>query len=136
MPWFWLWRPDHTALENPKQPSVLVYVLNEQRHNEMQRFQGDEQTLSPTFPELNLTINEISRSQMGVSMTNTVALSTNIPFLAGQALPKAGNLSQQDLNILSECAVRGVVGVAIAAHFRQLLIEALPPGQPINPGFF
>ncbi len=49
-------------LGNPKQPSVLVYVLNEQQQYEMQRFQGEERILSSTFPALNLTMNEILQS--------------------------------------------------------------------------
>jgi Uma2 family endonuclease len=48
-------------LGNPKQPSVLVYVFKEQQY-EMQRFQGTERILSPTFPMLNLTMNEILQS--------------------------------------------------------------------------
>lgn len=62
------WIVDYLALGsrnylgNPKQPSVLVYVLNEQQQYEMQRFQGDERIVSATFPELNLTMNEILQS--------------------------------------------------------------------------
>ena len=62
------WIVDYLALGsrnylgNPKQPSVLVYVLNEQQQYEMQRFQGEERILSFTFPTLNLTMNEILQS--------------------------------------------------------------------------
>ena len=49
-------------LGNPKQPSVLVYRLNDRQQYEMQRFQGDDRILSPTFPALNLTMNEILQS--------------------------------------------------------------------------
>ena len=61
------WIVDYLALGsrnylgNPKQPSVLVYGLNDQRQYEMQRFQGDERVLSATFPELVLTMDEILR---------------------------------------------------------------------------
>jgi Uma2 family endonuclease len=63
------WIVDYLALgsrnhlENPKQPSVLVYGLNEQQQYEMQRFQGGERIFSPTFSEIILTINEILQSQ-------------------------------------------------------------------------
>ncbi len=59
------WIVDYLALGsrnylgNFKQPSVLVYVLNEQQQYEMKRFQGDERVLSATFPELVLTMDEI-----------------------------------------------------------------------------
>jgi Uma2 family endonuclease len=62
------WIVDYLALGsrdylgNPKQPSVFVYVLNDQQQYEMQRFQGSDRILSPTFPELNLTMNEILQS--------------------------------------------------------------------------
>lgn len=62
------WIVDYLALGsridlgNPKQPSVLVYVLNDRQQYEMQRFQGEERILSPTFPHLNLTMNEILQS--------------------------------------------------------------------------
>jgi Uma2 family endonuclease len=62
------WIVDYLALGsrnylgNPKQPSVLVYVLNEQQQYEMQRFQRDERIFSPTFSELDLTMNEILQS--------------------------------------------------------------------------
>jgi Uma2 family endonuclease len=49
-------------LGNPKQPSVLVYVLNDQQQYKMQRFQGNDRILSLTFPELSLTMNEILQS--------------------------------------------------------------------------
>jgi Uma2 family endonuclease len=51
-----------TYLGNPKQPSVFVYVLNEQRQYEMQRFQGIDRILSRTFPDLNLTMDDILNS--------------------------------------------------------------------------
>jgi Uma2 family endonuclease len=62
------WIVDYLALGsrdylgNPKQPSVLVYMLNDQQQYEMQRFQGGDRILSPTFPDLNLTMNEILQS--------------------------------------------------------------------------
>jgi Uma2 family endonuclease len=62
------WIVDYLALGsraylgNPKQPSVLVYRLNDQQQYEMQRFQGDDRIFSPTFPALNLTMNDILQS--------------------------------------------------------------------------
>ncbi len=61
------WIVDYLALGsrnylgNPKQPSVLVYGLNDQRQYEVQRFQSNERVLSATFPELVLTMDEILR---------------------------------------------------------------------------
>jgi Uma2 family endonuclease len=53
-----------TYLGTPKQPSALIYRLNEpglneRRLYEMQRFQGSARILSPTFPDLNLTMDDI-----------------------------------------------------------------------------
>ncbi len=62
------WIVDYLALGsrnylgNPKQPAVLVSVLNDQQQYEMQRFQGEERILSSTFPALNLTMHEILQS--------------------------------------------------------------------------
>lgn len=58
------WIVDYLALGrrrylgNPKQPSVFVYRLNKQQY-EVQRFQGNDRILSPTFPELTLAMAEI-----------------------------------------------------------------------------
>lgn len=49
-------------LGNPKQPSVLVYGLNDQGEYDMERFQGSDRINSVTFPELMLSMDEILRS--------------------------------------------------------------------------
>jgi Uma2 family endonuclease len=46
-------------LGNPKEPSVFVYVLNADGVYQHTRFQGAERIVSPTFPELNLTVAQI-----------------------------------------------------------------------------
>jgi Uma2 family endonuclease len=46
-------------LGNPKEPSVFVYGLNESGVYEQHRFQGVDRIVSPTFPELNLTVAQI-----------------------------------------------------------------------------
>jgi Uma2 family endonuclease len=46
-------------LGNPKEPSVFVYVLNADRIYKHSRFQGKDRIVSPTFPELNLTVDQI-----------------------------------------------------------------------------
>jgi Uma2 family endonuclease len=48
-----------TFLGNPKEPSVFVFVLDETGQYQSQRFQGDDRIVSPTFPELNLTVAQI-----------------------------------------------------------------------------
>jgi len=48
-----------TYLGNPKEPSVFVYTLDETGQYQCQRFQGIDRILSPTFPELNLTVAQI-----------------------------------------------------------------------------
>jgi Uma2 family endonuclease len=48
-----------TYLGNPKEPSVFVYVLDENGKYQSQRFQGSDRILSPTFDELNLTVEAI-----------------------------------------------------------------------------
>jgi Uma2 family endonuclease len=47
------------VLGNPKEPSVLVYGLNAAGQYECVRFQGNEPIVSPTFPELKLTMAQI-----------------------------------------------------------------------------
>lgn len=62
------WIVDYLALGsrsylgNPKQPSVLVYGLNDQGEYDMERFQGSDRINSVTFPELMLSMDEILRS--------------------------------------------------------------------------
>lgn len=46
-------------LGNPKEPSVFVYVLNADGVYQHTRFQGTDRIVSPTFPELNLTVAQI-----------------------------------------------------------------------------
>ena len=43
---------------NPKQPTILVHELMDSEY-QVTAFQGDEQVISPSFPELNLTANQI-----------------------------------------------------------------------------
>jgi Uma2 family endonuclease len=49
-------------LGNPKEPSVFVYRLDESGQYQSTRFQGSDRILSPTFPELNLSIEQILAS--------------------------------------------------------------------------
>jgi Uma2 family endonuclease len=46
-------------LGNPKEPSVFIYALNADGMYHYQRFQGADRIVSPTFPELNLTVDQI-----------------------------------------------------------------------------
>lgn len=46
-------------LGNPKEPSVFVYVLNAEGLYNCDRFQGEDRIISPTFPELNLTVSQV-----------------------------------------------------------------------------
>jgi Uma2 family endonuclease len=48
-----------TYLGNPKEPSVFVYVLDETGQYQVQRFQGSDRIISPTFPRLELTVTQI-----------------------------------------------------------------------------
>jgi Uma2 family endonuclease len=43
---------------NPKQPTILVHELIDAEY-QVTTFQGDARVISPTFPELNLTANQI-----------------------------------------------------------------------------
>lgn len=42
----------------PKLPTVSVYVLDDGQY-QVQRFQGDERIVSPAFPELDLTVQQV-----------------------------------------------------------------------------
>ena len=44
-------------LGNPKIPTVFVFLLNAEGKYQRTQFRGDEQIISPTFPELVLTAN-------------------------------------------------------------------------------
>ncbi|MEB3884593.1 Uma2 family endonuclease [Lyngbya sp. CCY1209] len=50
-----------TFLGNPKQPQILVYRLVEGEY-QLQSFLGGDRILSPTFPELELTVDEVFAS--------------------------------------------------------------------------
>ena len=58
------WIVDHAALGgrrflgNPKQPAILIYSLVEGKY-QVNQFRGDDRIVSPTFPELSLTTNQI-----------------------------------------------------------------------------
>jgi Uma2 family endonuclease len=58
------WIVDYAALGgrrfigNPKQPSISVYSLVEEEY-QVQQFRNGERIISPTFPELNLTAEQI-----------------------------------------------------------------------------
>ncbi len=58
------WIVDYLALGskkftgNPKQPTIFIYSLVEEEYQMMQ-FRGRERIVSPTFPELNLTAEDI-----------------------------------------------------------------------------
>lgn len=46
-------------LGDPKIPSVLIFTLNEEGKYQMTIFQNSDRLISPTFPELNLTVEQI-----------------------------------------------------------------------------
>jgi Uma2 family endonuclease len=62
---FEYWIADYNAqgsrqlLGNPKEPSVFVYILDETGQYQVQRFQGSDRIISPTFPGLELTVAQI-----------------------------------------------------------------------------
>ncbi|NEU74058.1 Uma2 family endonuclease, partial [Hassallia byssoidea VB512170] len=43
---------------NPKQPTISVYTLIEGEY-QVNQFRGSDRVVSPTFPELNLTAQQI-----------------------------------------------------------------------------
>ncbi|WP_404787078.1 Uma2 family endonuclease [Altericista sp. CCNU0014] len=49
-------------LGNPKEPSVFVYAPNAEGAYQYARFQGTDRILSPTFPALNLTVEQILKA--------------------------------------------------------------------------
>ncbi|MBG1266197.1 Uma2 family endonuclease [Nostoc sp. WHI] len=61
------WIVDYAALGgrefigNPKQPTILVCCLEEDEYR-VSKFRGDDHIHSPTFPELNLTAEQIFRA--------------------------------------------------------------------------
>lgn len=46
-------------LGNPKEPTIFVYVLNEQSIYQSNAYRGTDKIVSPTFPELNLTVEQV-----------------------------------------------------------------------------
>ncbi|HLO85914.1 MAG TPA: Uma2 family endonuclease [Nostocaceae cyanobacterium] len=58
------WIVDYLALGGtrhigkPKQPTISIYYLVEEEY-QLSQFRGDDRILSPTFPDLNLTANQI-----------------------------------------------------------------------------
>ena len=61
------WIVDYAALDGrefigkPKQPTLLVCCLEEGEYR-INKFRGDDRIQSPTFPELNLTVEQIFRA--------------------------------------------------------------------------
>lgn len=61
------WIVDYAAIApqkytgSPKQPTISVYRLVEGNY-EVERFQGDDRIISPTFPDLELTVNQLVES--------------------------------------------------------------------------
>ncbi|MBZ8182635.1 Uma2 family endonuclease [Oscillatoria salina] len=49
-------------LGNPKLPTIFVCVLDEKQTYQMNRYQGSEIVISPTFPELNFTAEQLLNS--------------------------------------------------------------------------
>jgi len=49
---------------NPKQPTILVHELFDGEY-QVTKFQGDDHVISPTFPELSLTANQIFNAGIG-----------------------------------------------------------------------
>jgi Uma2 family endonuclease len=46
-------------LGNPKEPTIFVCVLDEKGVYQMNRYQGDNKVISPTFPELDITVDQV-----------------------------------------------------------------------------
>jgi Uma2 family endonuclease len=59
------WIVDYAALGSkvligdPKQPTITIYSLNNEGEYRSKQFRGDDRIESPTFPELNLTAQQI-----------------------------------------------------------------------------
>lgn len=62
---FEYWIVDYLAigsrnyLGNPKEPTIFVYILNEEGIYHPNAYKGIDKIISPTFPELNLTVDQI-----------------------------------------------------------------------------
>ena len=48
-----------TYLGDPKQPSIFVFGLDLEGKYQYTRFQGSDRLISPTFPELDLIVDQI-----------------------------------------------------------------------------
>ncbi|GAB1540383.1 hypothetical protein NUACC21_30520 [Scytonema sp. NUACC21] len=63
------WIADYPALGgklfigNPKQPTLSIYELIEGEYQRVTQFRGDDRIISPTFPELNLTVRQIFQAR-------------------------------------------------------------------------
>ncbi|MCW5312324.1 Uma2 family endonuclease [Nostoc sp. KVJ3] len=59
------WIVDYAALGSkeligdPKQPTITIYFLSDEGEYRGKQFRGDERIESPTFPDLNLTVEQI-----------------------------------------------------------------------------
>lgn len=64
------WIVDYAALGgkrfigNPKQPTISIYYLIESEYQQVIQFWGNDRIQSPTFPELNLSANQIMNAGM------------------------------------------------------------------------
>jgi len=62
---FEYWIVDYLAigsrnyLGNPKEPTIFVYILNEQGIYQPNAYRGTDIIISPTFPELNITVEQV-----------------------------------------------------------------------------
>jgi Uma2 family endonuclease len=65
IPEYWIVDPDPFGaakyIGSPKRPTVSVYHLVDRTY-QVQRFQGDQVVISPTFPDLNLTATQILKA--------------------------------------------------------------------------
>ncbi len=63
------WIVDYAALGarkfigNPKQPTLSIYELVDGEY-QIAQFRGDDRIVSPTFPDLNLTANQIFQGSL------------------------------------------------------------------------
>ncbi|KAF3883814.1 MULTISPECIES: Uma2 family endonuclease [Nostocales] len=63
------WIADYAALGgklfigNPKQPTLSIYELIEGEYQRVTQFRGDDRIISPTFPELNLTVRQVFQAR-------------------------------------------------------------------------
>jgi Uma2 family endonuclease len=68
------WIVDYGAFANKsligedKQPTITIYSFNDEGEYQGKQFRGNDRIESPTFPELNLTAEEIFAAQMNLSL--------------------------------------------------------------------